>query len=66
MPKLKSHRGACKRFRKTASGAIKRRGAYRNHILTKKSPKQKRQLRVDACMVKACDAPAVKRMLNGG
>ena len=33
MPKLKSHRGACKRFRKTASGAIKRRGAYRNHIL---------------------------------
>ena len=39
MPKLKSHRGACKRFRKTASGAIKRRGAYRNHILTKKSTK---------------------------
>ena len=43
MPKLKSHRGAAKRFRKTASGAIKRRGAYRNHILTKKSTKQKRQ-----------------------
>ena len=66
MPKLKSHRGACKRFRKTASGAIKRRGAYRNHILTKKSTKQKRQLRVGACTVKPCDAPAVARMLNGG
>jgi large subunit ribosomal protein L35 len=66
MPKLKSHRGACKRFRKTASGAIKRRGAYRNHILTKKSPKAKRQLRVNASYVKACDAPAVARMLNGG
>ena len=44
MPKLKSHRGACKRFRKTASGAIKRRGAYRNHILTKKSRTRKRRL----------------------
>ena len=65
MPKLKSHRGACKRFRKTASGAIKRRGAYRNHILTKKSPKQKRQLRVSSRVLKACDARLVTRMLQG-
>jgi len=65
MPKLKSHRGACKRFRKTASGAIKRRGAYRNHILTKKSPKQKRQLRVSSRVLKPCDARLVKRMLQG-
>jgi large subunit ribosomal protein L35 len=65
MPKLKSHRGASKRFRQTASGAIKRRGAYRNHILTKKSPKQKRQLRVSARVLKACDARLVKRMLQG-
>lgn len=65
MPKLKSHRGASKRFRKTASGAIKRRGAYRNHILTKKSTKQKRQLRVGACTLKPCDAKLAARMLQG-
>jgi large subunit ribosomal protein L35 len=65
MPKLKSHRGACKRFRKTASGAIKRRGAYRNHILTKKSTKQKRHLRVGARVLKPCDAKLVERMLHG-
>lgn len=65
MPKLKSVRGACKRFRKTASGAIKRRGAYRNHILTKKSTKQKRRLRVSADTLKSCDARLAKRMLHG-
>ena len=53
MPKLKSHRGAAKRFRKTAKGAIKYRGAYRNHILTKKTTKQKRQLRVGAGRLKS-------------
>lgn len=66
MPKLKSHRGAHKRFRKTASGAIKRRGAYRNHILTKKSTKQKRHLRVGCSRLKECDARLAVRMLNGG
>jgi large subunit ribosomal protein L35 len=65
MPKLKSHRGASKRFRKTASGSIKCRRAYRNHILTKKSPKQKRQLRVAEGRLKACDAKLVERMLHG-
>lgn len=66
MPKLKSHRGACKRFRKTASGSVKRRGAYRNHILTKKSTKQKRNLRVGACVLQSCDTPSAIRMLRGG
>lgn len=66
MPKLKSHRGAAKRFRKTATGRIKRRGAYRNHILTKKSPKQKRQLRVSCGGLKPCDSQLAVRMLNGG
>ena len=65
MPKLKTHSGAAKRFRKTASGAIKRRGAYRNHILTKKKPKQKRQLRVSSCTLKPCDAKLASRMLHG-
>lgn len=65
MPKLKSHRGAHKRFRQTASGAIKRRRAYRNHILTKKTTKQKRHLRVADTHLKSCDARLAKRMLQG-
>jgi len=65
MPKLKSHRGAQKRFRLTASGAVKRRRAYRNHILTKKSSKQKRHLRVAATTLKKCDARLAARMLHG-
>ncbi len=65
MPKLKSHRGAHKRFRKTPSGAVKRRGAFRNHILTKKSTKQKRHLRVASTTLKPCDARLAKRMLHG-
>ena len=44
MPKLKTHRGAAKRFRRTASG-YKHRQSNRNHILTKKASKRKRQLR---------------------
>lgn len=65
MPKLKTHRGAAKRFKKTASGAVKRRRAYRNHILTKKSPKQKRHLRVSSGTLKQCDARLASRMLHG-
>ena len=45
MPKMKTHRGAAKRFRKTASGRYKRDKAFRSHILTKKSQKRKRNLR---------------------
>jgi len=65
MPKLKSHRGASKRFRKTASGLVKHRGARRNHILTKKSTKQKRHLRVGSCILQPQDAKLVSRMLHG-
>lgn len=65
MPKIKTHRGAGKRFRTTASGAVKRRGANRNHILTKKSTKQKRRLRVAARVLKPCDARLARRMLHG-
>lgn len=65
MPKLKSHSGAAKRFKKTGSGLIKRRRAYRNHILTKKTTKQKRRLRVADSHLKPCDAKMVKRMLEG-
>lgn len=65
MPKLKSHRGAVKRFRKTASGDVKRRRADRNHMLTKKSTKRKRHLRVSSRTLKQCDARLAKRMLHG-
>ena len=45
MPKMKTHRGAKKRLKKTASGKLKRRRAYKSHILTKKSKGRKRRLR---------------------
>ncbi len=45
MPKMKSHRGAAKRFKKTGSGMIKRSKAYASHLLSGKSPKRKRNLR---------------------
>ncbi len=61
MPKLKTNRGAAKRFRRTANG-FKHRKVNRNHILTKKAPKRKRHLR-GLQDVAACDVAAVKRML---
>jgi large subunit ribosomal protein L35 len=63
MPKMKTHRGAAKRFRKTASGKLKRRRAYKSHILEKKSRKRKRRLRRPA-LVAASDEKRVKRMLG--
>ncbi len=61
MPKMKSNRGAAKRFKKTASG-YKRKQAFKNHILTHKSPKRIRQLRPKE-QVTAADEKLVKRML---
>ena len=62
MPKMKSHSGAAKRFKKTPSGDVKRAQSHRRHILTKKSTKRKRHLRDDILVSKA-DKPLVKRML---
>ncbi|NLG32372.1 MAG: 50S ribosomal protein L35 [Syntrophomonadaceae bacterium] len=45
MPKMKTHRGAAKRFKKTGSGKIKRSKAFASHLLGGKSPKRKRNLR---------------------
>ena len=50
MPKMKSHRGASKRFKMKKSGYIKRSKAYKNHILNKKSTKRKRNLRKGGCV----------------
>ena len=47
MPKLKTHKGAAKRFRTTATGKLKRGHSHARHILTKKAAKRKRQLDVD-------------------
>ena len=62
MSKLKTHSGAAKRFKKTGSG-LKRKSAYKSHILTKMTTKRKRQLR-GTSPVHAADLPAVKRMLR--
>ncbi len=62
MPKIKTHRGAAKRFRKTGTGKFKRTHAYTSHILTKKSAKRKRNLRKNALVAKS-DQRNVKRML---
>jgi len=64
MPKMKTHRGAAKRIKRTASGKFKRHKAYTSHILTKKSTKRKRNLR-KAIMVSAADAKVLKHMLVG-
>jgi large subunit ribosomal protein L35 len=61
MPKLKTNRGAAKRFKKTANG-FKRKQAYKNHILTKKSAKRKRKLG-PKLEVTAADHGLVQRML---
>ncbi|MCK5647697.1 MAG: 50S ribosomal protein L35 [Gammaproteobacteria bacterium] len=63
MPKMKSKRGASKRFRVTGSGRIKRGNANRSHILTKMTTKRKRHLR-SPDSIDASDAPAIKRMLR--
>ena len=60
--KLKTHKGAAKRFKVTASGKVKRHHAFARHILTKKRAKRKRHLG-KAAIVTDADTPAVKRML---
>ena len=64
MPKMKTHRGAAKRFKKTAKGKLKRWHAYHSHILTKKSAKRKRSFRQDA-PVAPSDVKDVTQMLGG-
>ena len=62
MPKMKTNRGAAKRFRRTANGGFKRGQSHRRHILTKKSSKRKRQLSMPAA-VNDSDQRMVRRML---
>jgi len=53
MPKIKTHRGAAKRFKLTKTGKIKRHKAYKSHILTKKTTKRKRNLRKGTTLTSA-------------
>ena len=62
MPKMKTHRGAAKRFRKTGTGKFVRSRANKQHILTKKASKRKRRLRKPA-LVSAIDAKRLRQML---
>ncbi len=62
MPKMKTHRGAAKRFTRTASGKIKRNNSMKSHILTKKSTKRKRQLR-NATIVTGKMAKNIDKMI---
>ncbi len=62
MPKIRTNRGAAKRFSRTGSGKFKCSQSFKRHILTKKTPKRKRQLRKGSIVADA-DAPAVARML---
>ena len=65
MPKLKTHKGAAKRFRLTATGKVKRGHSHARHILTKKTTKRKRHLDIDALVADADQKPT-KRMLPYG
>jgi large subunit ribosomal protein L35 len=62
MPKIKTNRGAAKRFKKTSSGSFKRGQSHRRHILTKKSTKRKRQLRSPNQLHKS-DVASARRMM---
>lgn len=61
--KMKSHRGAMKRFKLTGTGKVKRSKAYKRHILTKKSAKRKRGLK-KSTLLKSADFKRIKSVLN--
>lgn len=65
MPKMKTHRGAAKRIKKTARGKLKRMRAFKSHILTKKDRKRKRRLR-KSDLVASADRKRLNRMLPYG
>lgn len=62
MPKMKTHRGAAKRFALTATGKVKRGKAYRSHILTKMTTKRKRNLRKGG-FIADCEAANIRKLI---
>jgi large subunit ribosomal protein L35 len=63
MPKMKTHRGAAKRFKATGTGKLRRRRAFRNHILEKKPSSRTRRLKDEVTLANA-DEARIKRMLG--
>ena len=64
MPKMKSHKGARKRFKLTGTGKVKRGRAFKSHILTKKTSKRKRRLRRSAIIATRGEAKRIRRLLQ--
>ena len=64
MPKMKSHKGARKRFKVTGSGKVKRNRAFHSHILTKKTSKRKRRLRQGTTLQTPGEVKNIKRLLQ--
>ena len=64
MPKMKSHKGARKRFSVTGSGEVKRGRAFKSHILTKKTAKRKRRLRRGALIARRGEVKRLRRLLQ--
>ena len=64
MPKMKTHKGAKKRFSDTGKGKVRRLKAYKSHILTKKTSKRKRNLRRPTLVKTTGDAQRIRRLLQ--
>ena len=64
MPKMKTHKGAKKRFKITGSGKVKRMRAFKSHILTKKTSKKKRRLRQGTTITTNGETKNIKRLLQ--
>jgi large subunit ribosomal protein L35 len=64
MPKMKTHKGAKKRFSVTGKGKVRRLKAYKSHILTKKSSKRKRNLRRPTTVATRGEAKTIKRLIQ--
>jgi large subunit ribosomal protein L35 len=62
--KMKTHKGAAKRFKVTGSGKVRRMKAYKSHILTKKGPKRKRNLRRPTTVATVGDSKRMKRLIQ--
>ena len=64
MPKVKTHKGAAKRFKVTGSGKVRRYKAFKSHILTKKTSKRKRRLRQEGVIATRGEEKNIKRLLQ--
>ena len=64
MPKMKTHKGAAKRFKVTGTGKVRRYKAFKSHILTKKTSKRKRRLRQAGLIATRGEEKNIKRLLQ--